>query len=141
MPILRRIRKNDEVMPIRILLDDFVRNAFYKPSDEERMMAMDVIENEKEFVLTANLPGIKKEDIKVYIDGGDFIIEAKKEEEKRQENETLYRCERYQGNYRRVFSIPDTWDCNNVAAVYEDGVLKLTVHKKDIEPEKMITIS
>lgn len=141
MPIVRNQRQNQDIRPIRTMFDDFLKNAFYQPDDNERMMAMDVIEKEKEYVLTANLPGIKKEDIKVYVDGNDFVIEAKRQEEKKEESEILYRSERYQGNYRRAFSIPETWNVDKVTAKFEDGVLHLNVPKKEAEPEKMITIS
>ena len=141
MPVARREKTNQDIKPMRTITDDFIKNAFYEPTNEERMMAMDVIEKEKDFVLTANLPGIEKKNIKVYIDGNDMVVEAKRDEEKRNEDETLYRCERYQGNYRRAFTIPETWDTANIKANYEDGVLKLTVPKKEAEPEKFIEIS
>lgn len=141
MPMIRNQETEKGMRPIRTLFDDFIKNAFYQPENDERMMAIDVIENEKEFLLSANLPGIKKKNIKVYVDGNDFVIEAKREEETKKENETMYRVERYQGNYRRAFTIPENWDCNKIKAKYEDGVLRLTIPKKEAEPEKQITIS
>jgi len=52
----------------------------------------------------------------------------------------MYRCERYRGDYRRVFTIPEDWDYENIKANYDNGVLNLTVPKKEVKPEKEITV-
>ncbi len=141
LPIIRREEREVDSRPIRSLIDDFLDNAFFESDlSETKMMSIDVIEREQEFLLSANLPGIKKQDIKVYVEGDSLVIEAKRQEEKEDKNETMYRCERYQGDYRRVFSVPENWDYENIKAKYEDGVLKLTVPKKEIKPEKEIMI-
>jgi len=141
LPILRRDERQVDSRPMRSLIDDFLNNAFFEPElTETKMMAMDVIERDNEFVLTANLPGIKKNDIRVFVEGDSLVIEAKRAEEKEEKSETMYRCERYQGDYRRVFSVPENWDYEKINAKYEDGVLKLTVPKKQTIPEKEISI-
>lgn len=134
-------KQDKDMRPVTSLFDDFLKNAFYRPEEDERMMAMDVVEKNDEFRLKANLPGIKKNDIKVYIDGSDFVIEAKRQKKEKKESETTYREERYQGNYRRAFSIPDTWDVKNIKANFKDGVLHINIPKKAAEPEKQITVS
>ncbi len=140
LPTVQRSVRENERPSLHSFMDDFMKNAFCEQRDEERLMAMDVVENGNEFILKANLPGIKKEDIKVFVDKGDLIIEAKRSQKKEAEDETLYRCERYCGNYRRVFSIPDTWDYTKIKAHYEDGVLTLNVPKQKPVPEKEIKI-
>ncbi len=133
--------QNKDVRPITSLFDDFLKNACCQPGEDERMMAMDVVEKKDQFQIKANLPGIRKSDVKVYVDGNDFVIEAQRRKEEKQENETTYRAERYQGNYRRVFSIPETWDVSNINANFKNGVLHINIPKKDAEPEKEITVS
>jgi len=141
LPLMRRDERQVNSRPVRSLIDDFLDNAFFESDySDTKLMVMDVIEREKEFILTANLPGIKKEDIKVYIDGDNLVIEAKRKEEKEEKSETMYRCERYRGDYRRVFSVPDNWDYEDIKAKYEDGVLNLTVPKKAQKPEKEIML-
>ena len=132
--------KSRPVNSMRSLMDDFRKNAFAATSSTPRMMAMDIVEKMDEFVLTANTPGIKKDNIKILVDGKDLIIEATREQEKRGERETRCCCERYLGDYRRVFSLPDNWDIENINATYEDGVLRLIVPKKKVKPEKEIKI-
>lgn len=140
MPIKRKEEKGTINRSMRNILDDFLRNSYMCPTgDETRMMAMDVIEREDEYSLIANLPGINKKDIKVSLDGYDLIIEATRSKSKEEKDETLYRCERYQGNYRRVITLPDDSDHGNVLASYEDGVLTLKVPKAK-KQEKLIKI-
>ncbi|MCB5231294.1 MAG: Hsp20/alpha crystallin family protein [Candidatus Cloacimonas sp.] len=140
MPIKRKEEKGTINRSMRNILDDFLRNSYMCPTgDETRMMAMDVIEREDEYSLIANLPGINKKDIKVSLDGYDLIIEATRSKSKEEKDETLYRCERYQGNYRRVITLPDDSDHGNVLASYEDGVLTLKIPKAK-KQEKLIKI-
>ena len=142
LPTVRKGEQQVDNRPMRSLIDDFLKNAFFEPDfSETKLMAMDVIERDTEFVLSANLPGIKKKDIKVFVEGDNLVIEAKREEDKEEQNEMTYRCERYRGDYRRIFSIPDNWDYEKIKAKYEDGVLHLTVPKKQKQPDKEITIS
>ncbi len=142
LPIIKREERDVASRPIRSLLDDFLHNAFGELSFQDtKLMEMDVVERDKDYVLTANLPGIKKKDIKVHVDGNNLIIEARQDEKKEEKNETMYRCERYHGDYRRVFSIPENWDHEKMKARYENGVLNINVPKKEEKPEKEITIS
>lgn len=142
LPITKRDETRVTRDPYRSLIDDFLKNAFYEPGYEQtKLMAMDVIERDKEYVLRANLPGMKKENIKVYIENNNLVIEAKHQEEKEEKDETMYRCERYHGDYHRVFSVPDNWNTENMQAKYENGVLNITVPKKEEKPAKQISIS
>lgn len=141
LPTMRRENRQMNTSPVRSLIDDFLKNAFFEPEEEDsKLMAMDVIERDKEYILKANLPGIKKKDIKVYIEGDNLVLKARRSEEKEEKSETMYRSERYRGDYRRLFSIPKDWDYENISAKYENGVLNLTIPKKEIKPEKEISV-
>ncbi len=125
------------------LFDDFLSNAFTEEQTESnKMMPMDVSEREKEFVIRANMPGIKKDDIKISIhNNNELTIEGKQESEKSDKNETVFRYERYKGNYRRSVSLPEVCDIENVQAKLEDGVLTLIIPKKEPSPAKEIKVS
>lgn len=141
LPMIKRDETNVINRPVRSLIDDFLKNAFSEPSfDETKLMAMDVVERDGEYVLKADLPGIKKKDIKVYVDGDNLVIEAHRTDSKEEKNRTMYRCERYSGDYRRVFSIPENWDYEKIKAAYDDGVLTLQVPKRKLQPEKEIAV-
>lgn len=91
---------------------------------------VDVTEDEKAFLVKADLPGVAKDDIKVAIDGERVSIsaEVKRESEERGRN-ALY-CERYSGQQSRSFTLDTAIDESQASAKYENGVLELTLPKK-----------
>lgn len=129
------------MMSMMNLFDDFF-NRFYEeePDNNFKAMAMDIVEHENEFHLIGNLPGFKKEDVKISVHDNQLVIEAKCEDKKEEKKGTMYRCERYSGSYRRTLYLPENADVNKIQAKMEDGVLKLTLPKKAEAPKKEITI-
>jgi len=136
-------RTNRDLFPMMYsLFDDFLSNAFNdEQSEANKMMPMDVSEREKEYVIRANMPGISKDNIKISVsNNNELTIEGRQEEEKSEKNETVYRYERYKGNYRRTISMPDVCDIDNIEAKLEDGVLTLKVPKREPSPAREIKI-
>jgi HSP20 family protein len=136
--------KNHEFKPMMSMLnmfDDFFNRAFEEDSDNNfKAMALDIVEHEKEFELMANLPGFKKENVKISVHDNQMLIEAKCEDKKEEKKGTVYRCERYSGSYRRNLYLPENADTAKIQAKMEDGVLKLTIPKKEATPQKEIVI-
>lgn len=122
--------------------DDFFNNMFEddKPEDNFRAMAMDISEHENEFVIMANLPGYKKENVKIAVHDNQLNIEASCDEKKEEKQGTVYRCERYSGSYRRNLMLPENVDESKIVAKMEDGVLRLNLPKKEPTPKKEISI-
>jgi HSP20 family protein len=136
--------RNYEFKPMTSMLnlfDDFF-NRYYEDEQDNsfKAMAMDIVEHEKEFELLANLPGFKKEDVKISVHDNQLVIEAKCENKKEEKKGTMYRCERYSGSFRRTLYLPDNADVTKIQAKMEDGVLKLAVPKKEASPQKEIVI-
>ncbi len=129
--------KTRNYMPSWSLFDELL-NSF--EADDARRMALDIIENEKEFVIKADLPGFDKKDIKVSVKNNQLTIEAEKTVENKVENGTIHREERFSGKYMRTLSLPENCVSNNISAKLENGVLDLIIRKKEIEPAKQITI-
>ena len=102
-----------------------------------RMMKTDVRENENDFEVDIDLPGFKKEDIKLSLENGYLVIEAGKSLEKEKKGKAI-RKERYEGSMQRSFYVGEEVKEEDIKAKFEDGVLKLTVPKKEKEevPEK-----
>ena len=101
---------------------------------------MDMKENDKEYQLSMDLPGMSKEDIKLSFDNGQLVIEGERSEEKT--DDKVHRQERHFGSFYRSMSIPENADETNVSAVYENGVLKVIVPKKEVaSTKKMITVN
>ncbi len=136
--------RNAEFKPMMSMLnmfDDFFNRFYEEEGDNDfKAMAMDIVERDKDFELLANLPGFKKEDVKISVHDNQLLIEAKCENKKEEKKGTMYRCERYSGNYRRNLYLPDNADVNKIQAKMEDGVLKLNIPKKEATPQKEIVI-
>lgn len=102
---------------------------------------IDVHEGEKAYTVKADLPGVKKEDIKVEIDGNVVTISAEAKEEKEvKEKGKLVRSERYYGALYRSFSLGHEIDESAATAKYTDGTLELTLPKKATSAVKSLTI-
>lgn len=118
-------------------MDKFFNNEFI---DNSKIMAVDVLETDKDFQVKANLPGVKKEDINISLKENQLIIEASHDEKKEEKKANIIRAERYVGKYQRYISLPDNCDVDNIKAKLENGVLNLTINKKEPTPKKEIII-
>ena len=102
---------------------------------------MDVTENDKEYRVLAELPGVKKEEISITISGNEVGISAEVKHEKDAENsETVLRAERYYGMIQRAFSLGQEVDEATAQAKYVDGVLELTLPKKAVAAAKRLAV-
>lgn len=108
----------------------FVR-PFPVPAEADLAIKLDVKEADKAFTVTAEIPGVKKEDIAVEVDGDTVSIraEAKQEKEEKKDEKVVY-SERSYGMVSRSFSLPVEVDDQAVKAEYKDGLLRLTLPKK-----------
>lgn len=110
--------------------------------DLEPEIKMDVSEDDKAYSVHAEIPGAKKEDIKVAVDGNAVSITAEvKKEKEEKEGKKVIRTERYYGKVYRSFSLDRDVDADAVKAKYSDGVLELTLPKKAGTAGKEIKVS
>ena len=127
------------------VFDDFFKGFFVRPvryeGQTEMQIKMDVKEDEKSYVVHAEIPGVKKDDINVAIDGNQVSIsaEVKKETEKK-EGEEVLRSERYYGKVSRLFTLGHEVDESHAEAKFTDGVLELTLPKKAASQAKKLAI-
>ena len=124
-------------------LDDFFE-GFFRPirhefEGEHLVPAMDVRETDKELLVKAEMPGIKKEDIEVSLQNGILTIRGETEEKSEEkEGEEIIRQERRYGKYVRSMTIGSHIDESHVEANYKDGVLELRIPKTEVvEPKKI----
>ena len=105
-------------------------------------MRIDVSEKDDAYQVKADIPGVKKEDINVRIDGNVVQIDAevKREKETKGNGDKVLRSERYWGNISRTFSLAQDVDDSKVQAKYADGVLSLELPKKASTATKKITV-
>jgi len=125
--------------------DDLFR-GFFRPvrsgSPSAQTIKMDVTENDNAYVVHAEIPGAKKEDVQVTIEGNQVSIgaEVKREAETKDGGQGALRSERYYGSVYRSFTLPVEVDEAASAAKYENGVLELTLAKKAAQTGKRLTI-
>jgi len=100
-----------------------------------KMPAVDVVENEKGYEITADLPGMDEKNIEVKIANGTLTIKGEKQEEKEEKKKDYYMRERNFGSFERSFGIPETVDANKIEASFKKGVLTVTL-PKTIEAQK-----
>src|SRR5580698_6525758 len=102
--------------------------------------AFDVYEEKDNFIVKAELPGMKKEDINVSLHDGDLIISGERKSETKSEGTEVYRAERYFGKFQRTVSLPPTVAANNVKAEYKDGILTVTLPKSEEAKPRQIEV-
>ena len=102
---------------------------------------MDVTENDKEYQVLAELPGVKKEEISITINGNQVAVSAEVKHEKDVKNGgTVLRAERYYGKVQRSFALGQEVDEVAAQAKYNDGVLELTLPKKAAAATKKVAV-
>lgn len=125
--------------------DDLFRGFFMRPvrfeGNQDIQIKVDVSEDDKAFTIHAEIPGVKKEDIKVTIDGGQVAISAEVKNEKEiKEGERLVRSERFYGKVSRAFRLSQDVDDGGAEAKYENGVLTLHLPKQAAAKTKTLAI-
>lgn len=125
-------------------MEDFFRDFRMVPAwrgmEAEPRIRMDVSETDQAYMVKAEIPGVKKDDIKVAIDGNQVSISAEVREEKTQKSESMIRSERYYGQQSRSFTLPQEVDDTKAEAKYHDGILELTLPKKPGTGSKQLPI-
>ena len=115
--------------------------GLWRGMPEAPEIKMDVSEDDKAFRVKAEVPGVKKEDINVSIDGNRVSISAEvKKEKEEKKGETLLRSERYYGSQSRGFTLQHDIDQSKAEAKYQDGILELVLPKKQPTSGKQLRI-
>lgn len=102
--------------------------------------AVDVVENEREIVLQAELPGLKKEDIEIQLTGETLTIRGERAHASAEQSENFHRIERNYGAFGRAFEIETPIDANAVSASYDEGVLTVRLPKQERIHSRQIPI-
>jgi len=120
----------------------FVRPVRFDPDPStELKMKIDVAQDDKAYTVTADMPGVRKEDIHVEVDGNMVTISAEvKKETEEKKDQRVIRSERYYGKLARSFTLDHEIDDAKVDAQYGDGVLKLTLPKSVKASAKRIAV-
>lgn len=125
--------------------DDLFKGFFMRPvlfeGQPQMQIKMDLKEDDKAYTVHADIPGVKKEDIHVSIEGNQVSISAETRMEKEEkEGEKVLRSERYSGKVARSFTLAHDVDEAKAQAKYSDGVLELTLPKKAASSARKLAI-
>lgn len=121
----------------------FLPSVWRRLPIEERGWAppIEVFEKEDKFVVKAELPGIKEEDIDVSVVGDTLTVKGERKAESEVKEEDYYCCERSYGSFSRSIALPSTVDANKIEASYENGVLEVSLPKAAKVKPKKISVS
>jgi HSP20 family protein len=102
--------------------------------------ALDVHEDKDNFVVRAELPGMKKEDIELSLHGGGLSISGERKSDQKYEDAEVYRSERFVGRFQRTVTLPTPVAAAGVKAQYRDGILTVTLPKSEESKPKQIEV-
>ncbi len=110
------------------------------PFTEEWVPSVDISETKKNFIVKAELPGLDAKDVSVSLSGDLLIIKGEKQREEEEKDEHHHYIERYSGSFQRSFQLPTSVKSDKVDAIFDKGVLKITVPKAEEAEKKEIEI-
>ncbi len=102
--------------------------------------AIDVVEEKDGFKIEAEIPGLKKEDVKVSVENKTLVIKGEKKHQSERKENGVLRTERTYGSFYRAMTLPDDVDATRINAAYSDGVLTLTLPKRADAQPKLIDV-
>jgi HSP20 family protein len=102
--------------------------------------SVDVFEKDDELVLKADLPGVEMKDVDIQLENGTLSLKGQREFRNESKDGGFHRIERHYGSFVRYFSLPDTVDGEAVRADYKNGVLTVTLPKKEIAKPRQIKV-
>ena len=107
---------------------------------EGRMPKVDIVDNEKDLLLRAELPGVTKKDLDISMTGNTVTIKAKTSYEDKEEKGDYYRSEIAQGLFTRTVALPAEVDIDNAKSSFKDGILELSIPKLERSQRRSIKI-
>lgn len=143
---MKLIKKNDEWGFPSVWEDFFNNDLFNLPTVASRgttVPAVNISENDKDFVVELAAPGMKKDDFQVDLERNVLTISSEQKDEKQEEGKHFTRKEFSYQSFQRSFTLPESVNQDKIEATYNDGVLKIILHKKEemIPKSKVIKIS
>lgn len=130
--------------PFGNLMENFFNDNFFSGEFSTAVPAVNVSEDNEKFSVELSAPGFNKEDFKIESDNKVLVISAEHKAENEEKDKTFTRKEFNYGSFRRTFSLPNTVNDEKIDAKYENGILKITLPKREeakTKPVKEIRIS
>ncbi|MGA9980228.1 MAG: Hsp20/alpha crystallin family protein [Candidatus Sulfotelmatobacter sp.] len=146
MTVLTRFEPFRELSTLQDRLNRLFRESQREGQDESLTTssfapAVDVYEDEHNFTLKIEVPGIDEKDIDVRLENNTLTVHGERKIEKEEKEENYRRVERHYGSFTRTFNLPTTVDSEKVSATYDKGVLKIALPKKAEAKPKQIKVN
>ena len=125
----------------RLFEDSFFRGRVDKSSLAAWTPAVDIYEDGNQMVIKADLPDVNEKDIEVRLENNTLSIRGERKFEKKVSEENYLRVERAYGSFSRTFSLPSTVDAEHINAEYRNGVLTVTLPKREESKPRQIKVS
>lgn len=123
------------------LFNSFFEPSAARPSGRRWSPALDVVERDDHYVLRADVPGVREEDISVELDGNVLTISGRREAEHDEQRAGYHRVERVTGEFSRALTLPEGIDADAITAAYDRGVLEVRVPKPEQAKPRKVAIS
>jgi HSP20 family protein len=125
---------------MRLFEDAFTRLLSEPRINRPWSPPVDVYETENELVFRADLPGVSSQDLEVRVENQTLKIAGERKFDKGDGNRGFHRIERNYGNFGRSFAVPDVFDTEKVSAAYKDGVLTVSLPKKETAKPRQVKV-
>ena len=125
---------------LRVFQDSVNRLFSDSTSSRPWSPAVDIFETDNELVLKADVPGVEQKDIDIQLENGTLTVKGERKFSAEEKGKGFHRLERSYGTFVRYFTVPETVDPENVKADFHNGVLTVTLPKKEIAKPKAIKV-
>ncbi|MBV8830746.1 MAG: Hsp20/alpha crystallin family protein [Acidobacteriaceae bacterium] len=122
------------------LFQDSLQRLFSEPASRPWSPAVDIFETENELIVKADLPEIDPKTVGIQMENGTLTLKGERKFEQQNNGKGFHRIERSYGSFVRAFSLPDTVDAEKVKADYKNGVLTITLPKKEVAKPRTINV-
>jgi HSP20 family protein len=122
------------------LFQDSLTRLWGEPASRPWTPAVDIYETENELVLKADAPDVDPKNVGIQLENGTLTLKGERKFEQPQNGKGFHRIERSYGSFVRAFSLPDTVEAENVKADYKNGVLTITLPKKEVAKPRSINV-
>jgi HSP20 family protein len=130
----------DPLANLRLFEDAFSRMLTEPQANRPWSPAVDIYETENELVLKADLPDVDLKDVDVRVENQTLTIAGERKFEKQDSDKGYHRIERSYGNFMRSFAVPNSFDTEKIGASYKNGVLTVTLPKKEAAKPRQIKV-
>lgn len=138
---LRQTNLLEPFVDLQDLIQGFGARSLSRGYEKTLEMRMDVQEDDKAYQVSVDVPGVKKEDIDVAVEGNQVTVSAEVRHEETHDNQKELHSERFYGKASRSFTLPAEVDSNKAQASYDGGVLRLTLPKKGSSQSRHLSIN